>query len=297
MKSVKSISKAYNSAREIDIDDKSKLVFMSDCHRGDGNWNDNFSRNCNIYFSALSYYYQKGFTYLELGDGDELWENRRLDEIMNIHSNIYWLLSKFITEDKYYAIYGNHDKIKNNKKYIKKNIDRLVKETDKPFMNLFLDIDIYESLILKYRPTGDKILLIHGHQGDFLNDKICGVSRFMVRYFWKPLELYGVKDPTKVAKNYVKRQRTEKRIEKWIKDERCMVIAGHTHRPVFPKLGEIPYFNDGSCVHPRCITAIEIEQGFISLIKWEVKVRENGNLYIDKSIIAGPRKLKEYMWN
>lgn len=59
----------------------SRIVLFSDCHRGTGNSNDNFLKNQHLYFAALRYYYSAGFTYIELGDGDELWENRNLAAI------------------------------------------------------------------------------------------------------------------------------------------------------------------------------------------------------------------------
>lgn len=64
------------------------------------------------------------------------------------------------------------------------------------------------------------------------------------------------------------------------KEENCMIITGHTHRPMFPEIGEPLYFNDGSCVHPRCITAIEIVEGDVTLVKWVVKTKKDGTLYI-----------------
>ena len=73
-----------------------------------------------------------------------------------------------------------------------------------------------------------------------------------------------------------------------------MIITGHTHRPMFPDVGEVPYFNDGSCVHPRCITAIEIERGYITLVKWGIETKKDGTLFIGRDIIAGPRLIKEY---
>ena len=73
-----------------------------------------------------------------------------------------------------------------------------------------------------------------------------------------------------------------------------MLIAGHNHRPMFPKAGDPPYFNDGSGVHPRCITGIEIVNGNIMLIKWSVKANINGQLTIDRDILAGPERLENY---
>ena len=74
-----------------------------------------------------------------------------------------------------------------------------------------------------------------------------------------------------------------------------MLIAGHTHRPVFPDNEAPPYFNDGSCVHPRCITGIEIQNGEVILIKWLCKPKDDATLitplFIMREELAGPKKL------
>ena len=114
MNTLKHISKVFESAEEISFDDSSKIVLMSDCHRGDGNWSDDFSKNQNIYFAALTHYYDKNYYYIEIGDGDELWENKKLSDIMRVHSDVFWLLSKFFKEDRLKFIFGNHDIVKGN---------------------------------------------------------------------------------------------------------------------------------------------------------------------------------------
>lgn len=70
------IKSAYNNAQIRYLGEHDRYVFFSDCHRGYGGWNDNFAANQNLCFHALQYYYDRGFTYVEIGDGDELWENR-----------------------------------------------------------------------------------------------------------------------------------------------------------------------------------------------------------------------------
>lgn len=294
MNYVRKISKVFNKSEVVSFDDSSKLVLISDCHRGDGNWGDNFARNQNIYFRALNYYYDKGYTYFELGDGDELWENRKLTEIKEIHSNIFWLLSKFFNEKRLYMVYGNHDMVKRDKKYVKDNMYVTYDRRRKKEIPLFPNIKIHEGLILQYKPTMDKILLIHGHQGDFFNSVLWKMSRTLVRYLWKPLELFGVNDPTRAAKNYRKKDEVERNISKWAEIEKMMIIAGHTHRPVFPDPGSVAYFNDGSCVHPRCITAIEIFKGCISLVKWEISTTKSGELEVSREVLSGPTRLTAY---
>jgi hypothetical protein len=76
-----------------------------------------------------------------------------------------------------------------------------------------------------------------------------------------------------------------------------MVIAGHNHRPAFSEVGESLYFNDGSCVHPRCITGIEICEGNIMLVKWSLRASQAGYLKTEREILAGPRKISDYFSN
>jgi UDP-2,3-diacylglucosamine pyrophosphatase LpxH len=294
MNTLKRISKVFESAEEINFDYSSKFVLMSDCHRGDGNWSDDFSKNQNLYFAALTNYYYKGYTYIEIGDGDELWENKRFSDIRREHSDVFRLLSKFFYEGRLNFIFGNHDMVKKDNRFVKNNLYEYFDEREKKNVPLFENIKLHEGLVLRYRDTNDKIFLMHGHQADCLNDRMWKLARFLVRYLWRPLNLFGVNDPTRTAENYHKKQAVEKKLIEWVIGEKQMLIAGHTHRPRFPEVGEPPYFNDGSSVHPRCITAIEIDFGSIKLVKWFVNTRENGNLFIDREVLEGPTRLKDY---
>lgn len=296
MDSLKRVSLVFESADEIPFDDSSRIILMSDCHRGDGSWADDFSKNQNLYFAALTHYYDENYTYIEIGDGDELWENSRFSDIKQVHGDVFWLLSKFYNEGRLYLIFGNHDMVKKDDSFVKNNLYEYFDEREKKYIPLFKDIKLYEGLVLKHRATGDKIFLVHGHQVDCLNYRLWKLARFLVRYLWRPLTTFGVNDPTRTAKNYNKKEAAEKRLTEWVKRKKHMLVAGHTHRPMFPEAGEPPYFNDGSCVHPRCITGIEIAYGCITLVKWCVKTKKDGTLYIGREALAGPRELKDYFY-
>ena len=84
---MRKLNKIFSSSPKIDIDKKSKIVIMSDCHRGEGNNDDNFLKNETIYNGALKYYLKNNFTYIELGDGDELWEVKNINNIKEITIN------------------------------------------------------------------------------------------------------------------------------------------------------------------------------------------------------------------
>lgn len=289
------LSQVFHSAKWVSFDSNSKIIIMSDCHRGDGNWGDSFMHNQNIYFAALSFYYQNGYTYIELGDGDELWENRNYEAIIDAHNNVFWLLSKFYNKNRLYMLYGNHDIVKKNEAFVRKICTTKNNPCDKNQISLFSNIEFYEGLLLVNKEENQEIFLAHGHQGDLLNDYLWRMTRFLVRYIWRPLELVGFRDPTRTSTNYSRRKKVERDLIKWVEENNQMMIVGHTHRPVFPNEGEPLYFNDGSCIHPRCITGIEICNSSISLVKWSILVDVNQSLYVGRTILEGPTPLKDFI--
>lgn len=294
MSASKRLSQVFLTSKEISFDEKSRIVIMSDCHRGNGSWGDNFSNNQNLYFAALYHYYDNGYTYIELGDGDELWENRVITDIIDAHSDVFWLMSLFYKDRRFHMMYGNHDIIKKEHRYVQTKCHDFYCDSMKSQMSLFPNIEITEGLRLRYRNSDYQIFLTHGHQGDLINDSLWRLSRFLVRYLWKPLELLGFKDPTSASKNNQMKNSIEKNLIDWSTKHNQMLICGHTHRPVFPKVGNGLYFNDGSCVHPRCITALEIRNGTISLVKWALMTKPDRTLYVGREVLEGPVRLIDY---
>ncbi len=287
------LDKIYENAPRIHIGRNSKIVFMSDCHRGTGNMGDNFLLNQNIFFAALENYYKRCFTYAELGDGDELWENISMKRIVETHSDIFCLLSRFDSRGRFLQLYGNHDRKKEKQCFVKKNCSTCCDSTGR-ICRLLPELEVLEGAVLKDTESGKEILLVHGHQGDLLNDTLWPVAAFLVRFLWRKLELLGIYDPTSAARNYKRRKKTEKRLETWANRRKIIVIAGHTHRPVLPVPGTSFYLNDGSCVHPRSITALELENNTLTLVKWSVQVCHERFLSVEREILEGPYQLSSY---
>jgi hypothetical protein len=157
---------------------------------------------------------------------------------------------------------------------------------------LFEGIVMHEGIRLRY-PTGDALFLVHGHQGDLLNDKLWWLGKFFVSTFWRYLQLLGVKDPTSAAQNTGKGDKVEAEIEAWVIANQQPLMMGHTHRPYFPEPGTPPFFNDGSGVVPNEITGIEIDGGDIMLIKWVVAHDAAGAIKAQREVLAGPRRVRE----
>jgi len=269
--------------KPLSLSTKTKLIVMSDMHRGNGSSSDDFAHNSLIYKCALSYYLENDFTYVELGDAEELWENRTFDQIYITHTSIYEQLAEFHDPDpektRYIKIWGNHD--------------LKWRQSPSTLAGLFPGIRVYEAAILD-----NHILLWHGHQADpKCRGFSASVAKFFVGGFWSGMQRLGFKDPTRAANNPGRSNETDQRLHDWaIHNQKGIdvIIAGHTHRPVYENLSlterrqldsgrgtaniqekapDSAYYNTGSCVHPRCITGIEIMPGQdkrpeFTLIKW-----------------------------
>lgn len=298
MSSVKDrLDKVYLTSEVIPFDETSKFILFSDCHRGQGNTADNFLPNQTLFFGALEYYYQNGFTYIELGDGDELWENRKFKTIIEVHSDAFWMMSNFYKENRFYMLSGNHDIVKLKPSFTNCNCGSFYCDTSRCHVPLFPGICVREGLILEHKESKKRLFLVHGHQGDLLNDTLWPLARFLVRYVWRSLELIGFYDQTGAGRPRKAKEKIEKQLEAFADQKQNIIIAGHTHRPVFPQPGTKLYFNDGSCVHPRCITGIEIQNNKISLIKWSVRTRPDRSLYVGREVLEDPVPILEYFKN
>lgn len=286
------LNHSFQSAPIIKLDRNSRFVLFSDCHRGCSNSNDNFLKNQHLYYSALRHYYCNGFTYIELGDGDELWENRKMEQIIEVHSDVFRLLSKFFEEKRLYLIFGNHDMVKKRNSYADCHCSSYFCADSQKIKSLFPSMHYYEGLVLR-DISGLCLYLTHGHQADLLNSVFWRLSRFLVRYVWKPLEQVGFLDPTSAAKNNKRKNKTEKHLSSWAEERRQILITGHTHRPRIGKADSF-YFNTGSCVHPSCITCIEIENRTLTLCKWLLNTRPDSTLYVAREVIDTPLSLADY---
>ena len=290
MDRLKRIDAVYKSAPRMELNESSKLVLMSDCHRGAGNYGDNFAKNRTVYAAALQRYLREGYTYVELGDGDELWENRDMGDIAAAHADIFELLSGFYRAGRLIMLWGNHDIEKRSRPEILYSYEDPMERSARP---LFPGIRPLEGLVLKWKRTPFEILLLHGHQADYFNDAMWPLARFLVRTLWRPLELMGMRDPTSAAKNKKRKDRVEAVLQRWARERNVALIAGHTHRAAVPAPGEAPCFNDGCCVRLISVTAIEIARGQITLVRWLRKARPDGTVYIAREALSRPLRIED----
>ena len=283
-----------------------KFIVFSDQHKGGKDLADDFRNTTPNYMAALQYYYDAGFTFINLGDCEELWENTP-STVINKNRLPLLQEAKFLQSGRYCRIYGNHDL---EWKY-------LIQQ------NLFLKpifgdkLSIHEGLLLTtiYNNTPRSIFLAHGHQGDKRSDGNA-FSNWVVAAIWTPIQRFLEIYMDTVSDSFELIDKHNIIMYEWSATQKNMLfLSGHTHKPVFASLDHIDrlnkqlekarelddalqvqsiqrqieerkkeyagkklvktmakpsYFNTGCCCFSDGdMTGIEIENGFIRLVKWK----------------------------
>ncbi len=262
-----------DAAQELPYDDDSRFIFLSDFHRGDGGPTDRFAPNAPLALHILEHYYERGFTYIEVGDGDELWENARFEDIRRAHAPFFGWLHRFAERDRLHIIFGNHDV---------QGLRHRAADKD--------GLPVVEALNLRHRHTGQRVLVTHGHQADLKSHILIPVSRFVVRHLWGLIQKWNLS----YVKWWFSRKRPSKAIDRqlmtWAGSRQQVTICGHTHRPA-AGYDTAPYFNTGSGVRPGHITGLELHQGALTLVRW---IGSPANNTIRRELVAPARTLHAF---
>ncbi|MDR1409945.1 MAG: metallophosphoesterase family protein [Oscillospiraceae bacterium] len=277
------LSRAFAACPHIPVDSATRFVFMSDCHRGLGDGADDFAQNVPLWHAAMEHYWRGDYTYFELGDGDELWENHNFSQILEAHRETFAMLERFHRAGRFHMLYGNHDIVKRSAKWREKNLQGCVALNSRLCVPFFEGLRINEAIILD-DDDGRKYYLCHGHQADIFNSTLWRVTRFAVHTVWVPLEIFGMREPFRVHEHPKRLDKIEQRLADWSKSQGAILIAGHTHRAYWNGSAGTGYANDGCCVHPGEITALELTGGKLHLVQWRVRSRADGGLYAGRVV-------------
>jgi UDP-2,3-diacylglucosamine pyrophosphatase LpxH len=203
-----------------------RYIIFSDQHKGARNGADDFWRCERAYNAAMAYYYANGSTLVELGDVEELWEERPRP-VLDAYQHSLMLSARFQSAGRYLRIYGNHDDAWSFRDQVQRYLADVYGK----------ELVVYESARLRVM-DGDHelgfIWLVHGHQGTTDSDRFSWLSRLVVRFFWRPVQrLFNISLNTP-AKDWLLRERHNIALYNWAAAQsRLLLIAGHTHRPVF----------------------------------------------------------------
>ncbi|RYY33853.1 MAG: metallophosphoesterase [Sphingobacteriaceae bacterium] len=282
-----------------------KFIILSDQHKGGRDRSDIFALAERNYLTALDHYYTEGFTYVNLGDSEELWENLFLT-VKNHNKETFEKEKQFLQQKRFIKVFGNHDLYWDNDPLAAVSLLQIYGEA----------IKVHEGVILQTVINNKPlfIFMTHGHQGDLQSDGNW-FSKWFVSNVWAPLQSFLELNINTPATNDLFKTDHNRIMYEWsAKKQDVVLITGHTHQPVFASLthleklyadlmrakkennlekmnelqtqinlrqnkgDQIPdfnvyvptYFNTGCCCfNDGDITGIEIEGNCIRLIKWE----------------------------
>ncbi len=211
--------------QELDLD-TARLVVFSDLHKGTRDGADDFRRSERAYQAALGYYLERGYRLFVLGDVEELWKYSP-DQVIGAYSESLTLEAEFHHDGRYERFWGNHDDHWRHPDAVTTQLGGLYK-----------GLKVREALKLRVTSNGENlglIFLVHGHQGTLESERYAWCSKLMVRYVWRPFQRKFGATANTPARDWDLRQRHETAMYDWAKSrsEKPVLIAGHTHRPVF----------------------------------------------------------------
>ncbi len=254
--------------RDFDLS-RDRYIIFSDTHKGDRSRGaDEFQINDELYCHALEYYLNCDYRLVLNGDIEEGWKASYDAIIAAYESTAFQWEREFARRGPghYLRIWGNHDMDWRNPGLVKRYLQPVLRQP----------VRVHPAVLL-----GDRIMIAHGHQGDFNSDRLAWLSRRVVRYLWKPIQrVLGVVPSRNPHINRLTRLR-DRHLAAWTHAQRLLLIAGHTHAPLMDLLNgnhqhatgdsapPAHYINGGCCVDNHSITGVEIDQGEIRLVKWE----------------------------
>jgi UDP-2,3-diacylglucosamine pyrophosphatase LpxH len=203
-----------------------RIVVFSDHHRGVGDGADDFRRCERAYTAALGFYLQAGYRLLLLGDTEELWEVTRPAKIFARYEHVLGLERRFTQGAGLVRFWGNHDDRWASAGAVRRELRKVIG-----------DAPVHEGLRLEvHRPGAEPatIFFAHGHQGTPESDRFSWLARLPVRFIWALFQRLQGAFTTTPAQDHMLRARHDRAMFEWARAHpNRVLIAGHTHRPVF----------------------------------------------------------------
>ena len=297
-----------------------KFIIFSDQHKGSKDLADDFRNAEPNYLAALQHYYQNEFVFINLGDSEELWESTPKTVI---EKNRLSLLeeAKFLLANRYHRIYGNHDlewkyaiqqnlylkpifgeklqiceglvlqTVYNDKTYsiflthghqgdqksdgnafstwvvaaIWTPIQRFFEISIDTISDSFELVDKHNIVMYEWSATQKDLIFISGHTHKPVFASLDHIERLAKQL-----------DRARAANDAEQVEHLEKQLEK-----RKTEYAG---KKLVRTMAMPTYFNTGCCCfNDGDITGIEIADGFIRLIKWEIVEKVSKRTVLEES--------------
>jgi UDP-2,3-diacylglucosamine pyrophosphatase LpxH len=295
-----------------------KFVILSDQHKGARNYADDFALSQKNYLAALNHYSAHNFHYINLGDSEELWENSYA-QVKKHNLATFAAERQFVSRNAFTKLFGNHDLYWDNDPLAQLNIQELYGQKLKVYEAVLLQTEIAGQLLnifMTHGHQGDRqsdgnwfskwfVSNIWGPLQAYLrinpntpaNNNALKTLHNNIMYQWSQKQhntllitghthqpvfrslthlekLYQELDQAKVADDDGLISNLERQIGKrHLKGD--TVLNFDDYHPT--------YFNSGCCCYDDGdITGLELDSGFIRLIKWQYKQRNPVRIVLEE---------------
>lgn len=304
------------------IDDQ--FIIFSDQHKGARDFADDFQLAEKNYLAALSYYNAENFHYINLGDSEELWENL-LESVIKHNKQTFEYEAAFLKRKAFTKIFGNHDLYWDNDPLAAFNLKRIYGEKVEIYEGVILKFSFDQqplNIFLTHGHQGDlqsdgnwfskwfvsnvwgpvqAFLQINPNTPAYDNQLKSAHNTMMYSWVAKQNDIALITGHTHqpvfaslthLERIYVKlkearRNKDAENINRYNAELKKRLKKGDK-TPRFNKY-KANYFNSGCCCFSDGdITGIEIQSGWLRLIKWSAQ--KTGN---PKRILLEEMRLKD----
>lgn len=206
---------------------RDRCIIFSDHHRGARNRADDFRWSERAYNAALAKYFTMGHLLVVLGDAEELWQERA-GVVIDAYRHTLELEARFHSAGRFLRVWGNHDDAWSSEILVRHYLEPVYGEPP---------LRVWECMRIRVVEGAEELgtlFLVHGHQGTGTSDRWSRLARIPVRYVWRNVQRATGRGWSTPATDWLLRARHNIALYTWAARQPGLVlIAGHTHRPVF----------------------------------------------------------------
>ncbi|WP_346235934.1 metallophosphoesterase [Niabella insulamsoli] len=300
-----------------------RFIIFSDQHKGNRNGADDFVAAETSYLAALQYYNNEGFCFINLGDCEELWENL-FWQVKKAYQTCFELEGRFLSRNAFIKIFGNHDLYWANDPLASFELENIYKKKVKIYEGVILTTEVEGAplqIFCTHGHQGDansdgnwftKFFIariwaplqsyLHINPNEPSNNIFKKTLHNEIMYEWSAsqknmlLVTGHTHQPVFESLTHIERLRRQMKMAETNKDVTLIAKINDevkTYQKRFDTITEDfsqvkpSYFNTGCCCFSDGdITGIEIEGGFIRLVKWQSKTDKASRIVLEEKRLA-----------
>lgn len=300
-----------------------RFIIFSDQHKGNRNGADDFAVAEASYMAALEHYEKNNFCFINLGDCEELWENL-FWQVKRSYRRVFEQEGRFLSRNAFIKVFGNHDLYWANDPLASFELENIYHRKVKVYEGVILTAEVSGvplQILCTHGHQGDAnsdgnwltkffIARIWAPLQAYLrinpnepsNDIYKKTLHNEIMYEWSATQQNMIlitghtHQPVFESLTHIERLHRQMRWAESNKDEALMAKINEEVKDYQKRFDTLnadystikpTYFNTGCCCFADGdITGIEIDSGFIRLVKWQHKTAGPSRVVLEEKALA-----------